>query len=70
MHVFYAAVSPAGRQVSAMCWETWEKQRRRPVSFTTANMATATKLIQRLRNFLSGVSNNIRHTLKGSSFLL
>uniref|UniRef100_A0A674MYM8 NADH dehydrogenase [ubiquinone] 1 alpha subcomplex subunit 7 n=1 Tax=Takifugu rubripes TaxID=31033 RepID=A0A674MYM8_TAKRU len=31
--------------------------RRSPVSFTTANMATATKIIQRLRDLLSGVRN-------------
>lgn len=35
-------------------------RRRNPVSFTTGNMATATKIIQRLRNFLSGVSHKIK----------
>lgn len=34
------------------------------VPFTTDNMATATKIIQRLRNFLSGVSNSIVNGLQ------
>lgn len=45
------------RQVSVTCLEILVHRRSPPVSFTTANMANATKIIQRLRNFLSGVRN-------------
>ncbi len=40
--------------------------RRSLVPFTTANMATATKIIQRLRNFLSGV----RHATTDKFYML
>lgn len=52
---FQARMYIPGRQVSVRQLETFH--RRSPVSFTTANMATATKIIQRLRNLLSGVRN-------------
>lgn len=58
-----AAVLPPGRQVHVRNLISGHR-RRSSVSFTTANMATATKIVQKLRNLLAGVSNKTTDNLK------